>query len=276
MTMINVTSNNVIPVRTAVARFNDGFAPMLRIQYVDKSTDPENPNKYCEWYIDNNGSTASKLLICLNIGEDATDYTQYQFSAYATGVTDPAGVDSSPTHTQCTTLKALINALNDIDGITAHRLHAPADYSLDTDDFIDVGTVATPTGGTKLGPLFVDLLHADASEVLVTALRLGIPENVNGKIGRGRLELLRVNSLFTHTTGVFKVSYDPNETDETEEEELGYTRSLGTTSTITELWSFYTNPPVHKGPLLFEISSAALTASDTAAWFTVDYRNAEH
>jgi len=261
--------NDNIPVRTAIMRFADSYCPLMRVQYVDISKDAENPNPYVRLSADANGSTGTKLIVLLNIGASASDYTQYQFSGYATGITDPGGIDASPTHTQCTTLKALITALNAIDGVVAHRLHAPADRSLDTDDFLDITSFA-------LGPLWVDTLYADASEVLTCAYRLGIPENINGKIGRGRLELVHINSIFSHTTGTFKMSYDPNETDEADEELLGFNRALGTTATLTELWNFHEAPIVQKGPILFEVDGAALTASATAAYLAIAYRNAEH
>jgi hypothetical protein len=263
-----MSKDECIPVRVANMVFSDTTCPLMRIHFVDKSKDASNPNPYVRLSADANGSGGTKLVVFLNIGASATDYTQYQFSGYATGVSDPAGVDASPTHTQCTTLKALLKALNAIEGISAHRLHAPADRSLDTDDFIDIAS-------TALGPLWLDTLFADASEVLTCAYRIGIPENINGKIGRGRMELISINSLFTHTTGVLQVSYDPDELDESKEELLPYGRALGTTGTITELWDLHNDAPVFKGPLLFEVSGAALTASATAAFLTIAYRNYE-
>jgi hypothetical protein len=261
--------NDSNPVRTDVMRFADSYAPLLRIQYVDISKDAENPNPYVRISADANGSTGTKLILLLNIGASASDYTQYQFSAYATGITDPGGIDASPTHTQCTTLGALIAALNAVDGVVAHRLHAPADYSLDTDDFLDISS-------TALGPLWLETLYKDASEVLTCAWRLGVPSNINGKVGRGRVELVHINSIFTHTSGTFKMSYDPDEEDATKEELLGFNRNLGTTATLTELWNFHEAPIVQKGPILFEIDGSALTASSTAAYLAIAYRSAEH
>lgn len=266
--MINMM-NDKNPVRTAVMRFADSYAPLLRIQFVDISKDASNPNPYVRFSADADGSTGSKLILLLNIGASSSDYTQYQFSAYATGITDPAAIDASPTHTQCTTLGALIAALNAIDGVVAHRLHAPADYSLDTDDFLDISS-------TALGPLWLETLYKDASEVLTCAWRLGVPENINGKVGRGRVELIHINSIFTHTAGTFKMSYDPDEEDYTKEELLGFNRNLGTTATLTELWNFHEAPIVQKGPILFEVDGSALTASSTAAYLSIAYRSAEH
>lgn len=266
---VRLTPNDENPIRTAVMRFNDSYCPLLRIQYVDIGKDPENPNQYVRLSADADGSTGSKLIVLLNIGPSSSDYTQYQFSAYATGISDPGGIDSTPTHTQCADLGALIAALNAIDGVVAHRLHAPADYSLDTNDFIDISS-------TVLGPLWLETLYKDASEVLTCAYRLGVPENINGKIGRGRVELIHINSIFTHTSGTFKMSYDPDEEDESKEELLGFNRSLGTTATLTELWNWHEAPIVQKGPILFEVDAAALTASSTAAYLAIAYRSAEH
>jgi len=264
-------TNAMIPVRTAKMVFADSYMPLVRMQFVDISTDASNPNPYVRLSADANGSTGTKLILFLNIGASSASYKQYQFSAHATAVTDPDGIATGANlvHTQCTTLKALIAALNAIDGVVAHRLHAPAAYSLDTDDFLDISS-------TAIGPLWVETLYKDASEVLTCAMRLGMPENINGKCGRGRMEIIDINSIFTHTTGTFKMSYDPNELDESEEELLPFNRNLGTTGTLTELWNFHEAPPVFKGPILFEVDGAALTASATAAYLVVAYRNAEH
>jgi len=255
--------------RAAKGIFNDSYLPALRLQYVDIGKDASSPTSYCRLIADADGSGGSKLIIFLNIGASATDYHQYQFDAYATATTDPDGVASGTgiTHTQCTTMKALINALNAVDGIKCHRLHTPADRSIDTDDFLDITT-------TALGPLWLDTLYADASEVTTYAMRVGIPENINGKIGRGRLGLVRMDSIITHTSGIVTIISDPNETDESEEVIL-MQFAAGTTATLTNNLDYTKEPIVFKGPILIEVTGT-LTASTSANWINLVYRSEEH
>jgi len=268
--------NEYSVVRTANPVFVDTSCPLLRLQYVDISKDASAPNNYAELFLDNNGSTGTtRAIILLNIGASATDYTQYQFSAAATGITDPAGVDASPTHTQCTTIGAVITALNAIDGVVAHRLHCPADRSFNTDDYIDIGTPATPTGGVRLSGLWQEIVYADASEVLTFAYRIGIPENIKGKIGRGRLALHKISSIATHTAGVLKISYDPDEVDASKEEPI-QSILLGSTGVQTTNLDLTTCPQVYKGPILIEITGSALTAGVTTTNAQIQYSSYEH
>jgi len=270
-----------LPVRSAAIELGDTKNPLFRLKWNDISKGSGSaPNQYGAIAIDANGSDDSKLIIFLNIGASSSDYSQYQFSAAASGVTDPNAVDSSPTHTQCTTLKALILAINalgvdankhtstDPIGLWATRLHAPADYSLNTDDFIDLTEVA-------IGNVFTDYLYKDASEVLTIAYRLGVPGSVNGAVGAGKFEFIRANAFVNSdsaTDCVFKMSFDPDETDESKEEELGYTRVVPDNS-WTELWDFHEMPPVLNGPVLIELTST--TSMAVGAKCNIDYRSAE-
>ena len=272
-------ANDSRPVRTQELRVADSYNALLRIKWADKKAkntedDASSPSPYAKITIDANGSTGSKLIVLLNIGASATDYTQYQFSAYATGITDPDGIDSSPTHTQCTTLGALITALNAVNGIWATRLHAPADFSLDNDDFIDLAE-------TSISPLFTEVLYRDSSAVVAGssktwALRIGVPESIKGKIGAGRLEMLRVSALVnsnSDTDCILKVSHDPDEVDATKEVELAYTKAIAD-NVWTAVHDFTDGPaPVENGPLLVEITST--TTLTDGGKVIVQYRSAE-
>ena len=269
------TANNSSVVRVAKLDFNDSKNALFRIKWNDIEKDASNPNPYCTLSADANGSTGSKLIFFLNIGASASDYTQYQFSAYATGVTDPGGIDSSPMHTQVTDLGALINALNllqasDI-GIYAARLHAPADYSLDTDDFIDITAF-------RVGPTFTEVLYKDASEVLVSAYRLGVPADANGKVGAGRIEIVRVVGYANSNSAtdcVLTVKQDPTDGGGGEADESdSYLTRYVPDNAITELFDYTDSPPVFKGPLLFEITAATSLAA--GAYLEITYRSAEY
>jgi len=254
------TANPSRPTRTALLKLNDSNMPMLRLIWKDRTmgASAETPNDYATIQIDANGSGDSKLVVFVNMGASSTSYDQYQFSAHSAAVADPDGVDASPTHTQCTTLKALIKAINALRidsnlqdtefGLFASRLHAPADYSLNT----------------------------DASEIKTMALRLGIPENIKGGMGNGKLELIRLNGYADSngaTDCVMKISYDPDDVDESKEVELAYTRYIPDAA-WTELFDFHENPPVLNGPILVEITATTSLAVD--AQVLVAYRNAEY
>jgi len=270
-------ANDSRPIRTAFLDFQDSKNGLMRLKWNDISKTASSPKPYATVTIEHNDSDDTKLIILLNIGASASDYTQYQFSAYATGITDPGGIDSSPTHTQVLTLGALIDALNALHegttgiGVYAARLHAPADYSLDTDDFITQAVA-------RISPFFTEMLYKDASEVKTSAFRLGVPEDANGKVGRGRIEIVRVVAYAdsnSATDCVFKMSYDPTEGagGASDEVELAYTRHIPDAA-ITELYDFHEAPPVEKGPVLVEID--VTTSLAVAAYVRIAYRNAEY
>jgi hypothetical protein len=248
----------------------DTKMPMLAIAYKDVGTDPENPNEYCAIEIDANGSDDSKFILYLNIGASSTDYTQYQFSAYATGVADPSAVDSSPTHTQCTTLKALIVAMRaSDDGLTVYRLNAPADYSIDTDDFIDLAE--TEFGG----PALTEVMYRDASEILVLQARIGVPQVMD----KGLIELLGIRAFINSNSATdceLKISYDPDDIDESKEVDLGYSRAVPDAAWTDLLPEAYNSePPVLQGPILVEFTSA-VAMTETTARALVRYRSANY
>ena len=269
-------ANDSRPIRTAFLDFSDSKNGLLRLKWNDIEKDAENPNPYATVTIDHNASGGTKLIILLNIGASATDYEQYQFSAYATGIADPGGIDATPTHTQVLTLGALVDALNalhDSDiGIYAARLHGPADYSLDTGDFITQAVA-------RISPFFTEMLYKDASEVKTAAFRLGVPEDANGKVGRGRIEIVRIVAFANSNSAtdcVFKMSYDPTEGSggADDEVELAYSRYVPDAA-ITELYDFHEAPPVEKGPILVELTATTTLTEDTT-YARIAYRNAEY
>lgn len=268
-------ANDARPIRTAVLDFNDSKNGLIRMKFNDIAKDAENPNNYAAVTWDHNGSDDTKLILLLDIGASASDYSQYQFSAAAAAVSDPGGVDASPTHTQCADVGALVDALNALQasdiGVYAARLHGPADYSLDTDDFIT-------QAAARLSPLFTEMLYKDVSEVLTGAFRLGVPEDANGKVGRGNIEIVRIVGFANSdsaTDCTLKLSYDPTEgaAGEEDEVELGYTRYIPDNA-ITELYDFHEAPPVERGPVLVEMTAATSLAA--AAYVRISYRNAEY
>ena len=251
--------------------FNDSKNALLRLKYVDASEDPSSPKPFCRLTIDNNASSGtSRLILLLDIGASSTDYEQYQFSYAGVAITDPNGVATtaaSTIHAVTTTdLGALIDALNAVDGITAYRLNAPADYSLNTDDFLDLASVG-------VGQKFYDCLYKDVSEVLTAAIRIGIPEEYD----HGALKIVKIigyaNSN-SDTDCVLKISTDPTDgaAGENDEVELAFGRYVPDAA-ITTLWDHSTAPVVVQGPILVEIT--ATTSLAAGAYVIVEYQTAE-
>ena len=253
-------------VRSVRMDLDDTSQPLFLMKWGDIGKDPSSPNEWAQITIDADASDDSFLIVYVDIGPSSSDYTQYQFSSSSVAVADPAGVDGSPTMTECDTLGDLVDALNDVDGLTCHRLHAPADYSLATNDFIDLAA-------SNLNAIKTEYLYKDASEVLTCALRIGVPEQYDG----GNIEFIRAIAFANSNSATdctFKVSYDPTDGSggADDEVELAYTRAIPDAA-ITELYDFYEAPPVEKGPILVEITSVVSLAA--AAYVIVQYRSAE-
>jgi len=277
---------HAIPRRTALLHVDDSVNPLLRLKWADKKMSnvemlADGDHQYAAVTIDGNGSGDTKFIMFLDIGDSVADYTQYQFSAYTAGVTDPLGVDASPTHTQCTTLKALINALNALRvspgiGIWASRLHAPADFSLDQDDMMDLSV-------TRLGQIQGhDILYKDATNWVAASTlewyyRLGIPDNINLQVGAGRMNLHGFRAFVNSNSAtdcVFSVHYDPTDNDEDDEVELAYTRYVPDAS-WTDLWSNLMQvAAVEEGPLLIKIVCTT-TLTEGTAKVQIHYSSAE-
>ena len=261
-----------MPVRVAQIQLSDTTNPLLRIQYVAKDKTPETPNDYSTITIAATGSSTSKLLVTLKIGEknalntdlNVAASTTYEFSA--SGV----AVASGATEATTTTLGALVDALNAIDGVVAERLNAPADYSLDTDDFAALSE-------TRIGPLFKEVLYKDADQVLTSAVRFGIPNDIKGKVGAGSMEILFIRAYVnsnSDTDCTFKLSRDPTSGagGASDEVELPFTRYVPDAA-WTELFDLHECPPVFQGPLLAEVTATSSMA--TTVNVLIGYRSVE-
>ena len=243
----------------------DDQLELLRVRY-SQARDEESislPKVYCAIQADANGSTASKLIVMLNIGSSSTVYKQYQFSAYATGITDPDALDATPTHTQCTTMQAMLTAMNALDGVYAERLNCASDFDIDTDDFIDVTKVAV--GGNPYTNGFVGL-YRDASSYKTMEWRIGIPDCTKfGPVALAGME-------WDYTGGgsdamEIKISTDPGST--AAEENVAMIVAVTDSTVGSKDWS--EDPIILNGPLLFQMKSAgSITAND---YCVVRYRN---
>lgn len=254
----------------------DANMPLLALKCRDISTDPEALDGYRHVVIDKDASGGSKLCVFINIGASATDFSQWQFSAYATAVSDPAGVagvvdGTTVTHTQCTTLGALCKAINELSiGLEAKRLHAPADYSLDTNDFIDAGTAPIPDASWKT------CLYKDASEVLTCAVRIGSETEAPWK--GGIVELYKIMAYVNSNSGtdcVMTVKRDPNEYSADDEQDV-LSEKYVPDATETDMWPKYDGSPicVAQGPILIEVTSTT-TLTESTTKVRAEWKNGE-
>lgn len=260
------------PVRVVELKSADTSNPMLRIQYVDQSETADSPNDYATITIDNNGdSNTNKLMVTVKIGPknagntalNAAATTTYEFAVNGTVVT------SGGTFHAVTNLGDLVKHLNAIPGIKACRLHAPADYSLDSNDFVDLAE-------TRLGFLPLECLYKDSSEVKTICYRLGVPDDVCIGLGHGKLALEFVRGFVnsdSDTDCVLKISEDPDEYDATKEKELPFTRYIPDNA-WTELFDLHENPPILQGPILIE-ATASTTMTNLTSQVLVGYRHVE-
>lgn len=243
-------------VRTATIRASDTELPLLGIRWVNTGKDAEDPLYKATITIAPTGGSGSKLRVTLK------EYEQSP-STGAVTVRTTTNLDGAT----YTTLGALITAINAVDGFTAYRLNAAADYSLDSDDFVALAE-------TAIRPLTLQsVLYRDASEFSGAAgsyaVRIGIPEPMDG----GRIKLLYVKGLVNSTTDcTIRISTDPSDTDATQET-LRFTRAVPDNAQ-TDLYDFNLNPPVIKGPVLVEIvSTGGITAGEAEVIIT--YQNAD-
>jgi len=104
---------------------------------------------------------------------------------------------------------------------------------------------------------------------------LGVPDNIKGLVGAGQFDFIQADALVNSdsaTDCTFKMSYDPDETDATKEEELGFTRSVPDNAWTT-LWDNHELPSVLRGPVLIELTSS--TSMAVGAKCLVNYRSSE-
>jgi hypothetical protein len=148
-----------------------------------------------------------------------------------------------------TTLKALVDALNAIAGITAWVLHAPFNYSTDSNDFIALSETDLRTDGR-----YLETLYRDASEVATAYLRIGNPQVWD----KGRLTIKRIYGTCTgDTNGTVKLIRDEYGKDQVELQKF----------TLDEPLTDYVNHKDNEAqdyqcPLLLAIAADNLTVVD--------------
>jgi hypothetical protein len=187
------------------------------------------------------GGTGSKLLITVVVktadedGAETTSTTSINGAAY-------------------TTLKDVIDKLNTIEGITAYALHAPHSLTTDSNDFIALSTTDIRTDGLPTECLYRDVSEAIGG-VKYAWMRIGNPEPRDS----GRIRLLGINGTNTGvTTGTLKLFRD-DYSQAAAEELLSYALVAAETAYVSDNIE---QALVYRGPLLVQVASSDLTASD--------------
>ena len=252
MTMLN--RSVIDEVRIDKIALSDTTQPLLEIKYTVPMAAGEFPTSQpgrCSYAIDNNGGGGSLFRMTVTVANTDQTGTAAASTSY---VYDGAASGSGTVTAVTATLGELVDELAQIPGIEVYRRNAPADYSLATNDFVDVTTA-------DIGSIPQDILFKDASEIFTSAVRIGIPEPQD----RGRIKLLGISGTCTGATaGTLKVYVDPSETSADDAEEaLSFVLST-TEKEYLNGGDGYTvdSAPVFRGPLLVVATSNDLTAAN--------------
>lgn len=222
--------------QVALMAMSDTTQPLIQVWYDGDDRADTTPTIT----IDNNGAT-STLDIAL------TDNT---------GTLNLAGT-ATASHTTVATLQALVDAINARRGTSKYGWHAvryngPADYPLNTDDFIDIAATEVPATPTNF-------LYRDVSEILTSNLRLSNPET--GDEGEIEIALVQGNATYGSGAVTGKMSIDQGTTAAEELQFFAWT-AAATTVESTPYDGLSSGSPIRvRGPVLIEITgSAALSA----------------
>ena len=256
--------NIVNEVRLARIQMSDSANPMLAIRYNRVPIAGESielqPQKATITIDNNGGGGAASLRVTVALYTMDSTGTASTTTSY---IYDAASGGGASVTDICETLGELVDELNKIPGITAYRMNAAADYSLATNDFVDVSATDI------IGHEFMETLYRDADQIHYSAVRIGVPQFMD----RGRIRLLGVSGTVTGaTTGTLTVSIDPVEGEGgASSEKLVQSFTLVNTTETAYMDYNILDAPTIQGPLLIEASSADLSAAS----IVVRYVNAE-
>ena len=249
--------------RSAQVAFTDTSAPLFKLKYNNPRTGeaPQTTANHCYITIEPTGSSTSKFICYVDIGSSATVYDQWQFAGGGTVQADPQSNSPTIVFNVTTTLGAMLQKIDELlasKGIETVRLNAPADYALETDDFIALAV-------TRVSTDYVECGYKDASEVLTFAMRLGIPETQdNGNIGIAKVVCTSAAGSTTDAALSFKISRDPNKYSASDEVEHGVYAAAGLTkeaaNTVIDNTA-HDRPAVLQGPLLLEFTGTTFAAA---------------
>lgn len=232
------------PRTTMVKRlqWTDSTDPLMRIRYTGNDTTAHTAKIEI---LNIFGGTADIFGLTLTEGT-----TTYGFSgATATGSTNDTDVVTA-------TLQACVDAINDLGTWEAQRLNGPADYSLNSNDFIALSE-------TSINREWTDIAYRDVSEVVHASARIGIPEVDK----RGRVAVGRIKGPISATTDATLYMSEDRGKSETDEKLLLQHAFAAVDGTVATPWDYTSSGqeswPVFNGPLLFEIKSSTAVAATT-------------
>lgn len=202
----------------------------------------------------NGGGDTDALLVSIVEGTTTTTF-------------DVDGADET-----AATLQALVDGINAIEDSNgkknwrARRANGTADYSLDSDNFIDMAA-------TAVGRQWSSLLYRDASEITATSLRIAIPEftdSVNNDPCQGEIEIGLIRGNATYGSGAVSVSVSRDPGKAATDEELILPGVAAANTTVNgDIFNNLDAPLRFRGPALIEVvGTLALSACD----FRVLYR----
>lgn len=148
-----------------------------------------------------------------------------------------------------TTMKLLVDAINKIPGVVAWVLHAPYNYSTNSDDFVALAETDIRTDGR-----YLETLYRDAAQVNTAYLRIGNPQVWD----KGRLTIKRIYGTCTgNTNGTVILSRD--EYNKAPVELQRWTLQTALTDYVNHNTD---EAQVYQCPLLLEVKSDNLSAVD--------------
>lgn len=215
--------------------------------------------------IDADGATGSKFLMTLTVerknftGGDLADLT-YVISGAAAKVnwtsTTASGTASA------STLKELIDLINELEGFKAWALHAPHDMSLNSGFFIDLAATTILIGAGADGR--TEVIQRDVSAFVI---------NTNEEVLWARISLPEErdrNAFFLHliqgkqtgaTSGEVKLYRD--DYDEYGQTGETYVNKTAVATTLTDYASYdMLTAPTLRGPCILEVTGSDLTVAE--------------
>lgn len=208
--------------------------------------------------IDPAGDDSSEFLLTLVGWDDTASPPAARTDTYAANTTTGATVAA--------TIQALVDAINtDPNGFEARRLHAQSDLATTgSAAFIDVTA-------TQIGQEWTPVLFRDESSYdgIAWSARINVKRNTGGRVdgagqisGRGRIELLKVDSTATYASGTHTVVISEDRGSAAADEVQLFSVAGGATTVKGNIVDFTAMeyPPVFDGPLLIEQTGAAITA----------------
>ena len=216
--------------QAAKAEMSDTTQALIQVRYVgDDDTHTI--------ALDNNGGgSTDALLVTITDDSGATTF-------------DVDGADETAADVQ-----AVVDGINALTDWEARRYNAPADYTTDSNDFIDLAATDVPR-------TFTNFIYRDESEVLTSVLRLSNPETGD----EGDIEIGLVQGNATYASGAVTVTVSQDQGVTAAEESLVYSKVAAATTVESDIFDgINSGSPLRvKGPVLVEVvGSAALADCD--------------